>query len=79
MDAVLRSAVDLGALKEVLTQANVFWKGLPYLPILIGHSLFCTSLAPEAKQHFLLHYWLTYLGGFAGGIWSSLLLMVRRQ
>mmetsp|Transcript_14438 Transcript_14438/g.25198 ORF Transcript_14438/g.25198 Transcript_14438/m.25198 type:complete len:356 (+) Transcript_14438:76-1143(+) len=43
--------------------------------ILGGFSAYCSLLAPEFRQHFLIHYWLTFLAGFAGGPLSALLMM----
>uniref|UniRef100_A0A7S3R7U7 Uncharacterized protein n=1 Tax=Dunaliella tertiolecta TaxID=3047 RepID=A0A7S3R7U7_DUNTE len=43
--------------------------------ILIGHCLACVTAAPEAKGNWLLHYLMTFLLGFGGAMWSSLLLM----
>jgi hypothetical protein len=62
-------------LRAFLDQLHASLASLPSLPILIGHCVFCTTMAPDARSHFVLHFWLTYLGGFAGGALSSLLLM----
>ncbi|KAF5835885.1 hypothetical protein DUNSADRAFT_6698 [Dunaliella salina] len=43
--------------------------------ILIGHCVACVTAAPEAKGNWLLHYLMTFLLGFGGAMWSSLLLM----
>ncbi|KAG2431332.1 hypothetical protein HYH02_013322 [Chlamydomonas schloesseri] len=32
-------------------------------------------MAPDFKKSFLVHFWLTFLAGFGGGVFSSLLMM----
>lgn len=39
-----------------LAQMAQFWRGLPHEWVIAGHSLFCASLLPELKDHFLIHY-----------------------
>ncbi len=67
------SESPLGA---ALEQAHAAWQSIPYTAILVGHCLYCTTFAPDTRQHFLLNYWLTFLAGFAGGPLSALLIMV---
>lgn len=48
---------------------------IPLVYKLIGHCLFVATLAPDLKDRFLLHYWITFFAGFGGGVVTSLLLM----
>lgn len=66
-----------GNLPTSLTELYLFWTAIPKLVLLIGHSIACVTMAPDVKTHFLLHFWLTYLGGSGGGLLSSVLMMVR--
>lgn len=59
----------------LLLQLHDLLYSVPFAPVMFLHCLFCSSLAPDFKDHFLLHYWLTFLGGFGGGTVSSLLLL----
>ncbi|KAL6750635.1 hypothetical protein V8C86DRAFT_2802170 [Haematococcus lacustris] len=59
----------------VLHPAYTFWSTLPQLPLQVGFALNCAQYAPELRANFLVHYWLAWLAGYAGGLVSSLLMM----
>ncbi len=61
-----------------LLQLQELFDAVPYEWALIGHCLYCASqLAPDLRAYPLLHVLLTFLGGFGGGMLSSVLIMVR--
>eukprot|EP00195_Chlamydomonas_chlamydogama_P006970 CAMPEP_0202890708 /NCGR_PEP_ID=MMETSP1392-20130828/1028_1 /ASSEMBLY_ACC=CAM_ASM_000868 /TAXON_ID=225041 /ORGANISM="Chlamydomonas chlamydogama, Strain SAG 11-48b" /LENGTH=362 /DNA_ID=CAMNT_0049574327 /DNA_START=64 /DNA_END=1152 /DNA_ORIENTATION=- len=63
--------VTLPSLRDI----HAAWSSVPAYWALVGHCLFCATLAPEFKDRFIVHYWITFLGGFGGGIASALVIM----
>ncbi len=41
-----------------LTDLYHAYKSIPTIYALVGHCLFCATLAPEFKHRFLLHFWV---------------------
>ena len=68
----LRVPANMLDLKDLYT----FFQSINPVLVLIGFCLNLTPLVPAAKSNFLLHYWVTFLGGFAGNIISAVLIMV---
>ncbi|GFR53249.1 hypothetical protein Agub_g16026, partial [Astrephomene gubernaculifera] len=60
---------------ESLTDLYAVYKSVPFNYALAGHCLFVAALAPDFRRNFLMHFWVTFLAGFGGGIVSSLLMM----
>ncbi|KXZ41319.1 hypothetical protein GPECTOR_557g577 [Gonium pectorale] len=73
-------AAARGALEPFMQVANLSdlyaaYKTIPFNYALAGHCLFAASMAPDFKHRFLVHFWITFLAGFGGGVVSSLLIM----
>ncbi|EFJ49844.1 hypothetical protein VOLCADRAFT_104093 [Volvox carteri f. nagariensis] len=58
-----------------LTDLYNAYKTIPTQYTLIGHCLCLAALAPEFKHRFLVHFWMTFLAGFGGGVVTSILIM----
>ncbi|KAG2497521.1 hypothetical protein HYH03_004670 [Edaphochlamys debaryana] len=50
------------------------YKSLPYEMLLLGHCIYVGTMFPELKHRFLLHFLVTYLAGFGGGMLTALLI-----
>eukprot|EP01023_Acetabularia_acetabulum_P020602 TRINITY_DN2074_c0_g1_i12.p2 TRINITY_DN2074_c0_g1~~TRINITY_DN2074_c0_g1_i12.p2 ORF type:complete len:273 (+),score=51.46 TRINITY_DN2074_c0_g1_i12:163-981(+) len=76
----MSSSMSLESVPNILQELGEIYQSVPLFTwILAGHCFFAVGLAPQLKHNFLMHYWATFLGGFAGGIVSSLLIMDPKQ
>ncbi len=70
----------LDGMRPMLMDLYTAWKTVPYHWALIGHCLYCSSVAPDLKAiSFFVHFWASFLTGFGGGHLSSILVMVRNR
>lgn len=56
--AGLREALGPFLSVSSLTDLYHAYKSIPTFYALVGHCLFCATLAPEFKHRFLLHFWV---------------------
>ncbi|GLI68493.1 hypothetical protein VaNZ11_012935 [Volvox africanus] len=78
MDDILASArATLQPFLKVSNLTDLYnaYTTIPNEYALVGHCLFLAALAPEFKHRFLVHFWITFLAGFGGGVITSILMM----
>ncbi|GIL68827.1 hypothetical protein Vafri_22058 [Volvox africanus] len=78
MDDILGSArATLQPFLKVSNLTDLYnaYTTIPTEYALVGHCLFLAALAPEFKHRFLVHFWITFLAGFGGGVITSILMM----
>lgn len=61
--------------ETVLLGLHQLYSGWSFWVCYCMHCVVTSSLAPDLKDKFLLHYWATYLLSFGGGFVTALLIM----